>query len=356
VRIRGAIAALLAPAIAPAAVARAAPALDCPAGTRQQRQFYADEFWCARPDGTRHGPYRNGWTSPIEAGAYRDGKRDGWWRRWSGGVLVDERRYDRDRADGRARTWSDKGVLLSDGVMSRGEKVGLWREWHQNGHLASTGHYRRGQRVGRHRTWTIDGDPASDGRYHDDEQQGLWVERDDYGETGGHGSYRRGKYQGRWTFTYEGKRRAVGSFRNGLREGAWTFYWDDGSIKERGRYRRGRRDGAWTFHDFEKHDALSAGCREGEPHGRVVWRSDEGGNDVPRGFRIVAHFARGSLDGPWTERYPAGTRADWIHRGLYRDGLLVRGEELDDNPLGIEDGDALRLCSDDDDLPGQNGQ
>jgi antitoxin component YwqK of YwqJK toxin-antitoxin module len=344
---------LLAPVIAPVAGARAAPALDCPAGTRQQRLFYADELWCARPDGTRHGPYRDGWTSPVEEGAYRDGKRDGWWRRWSNGVLVDERRYDRDRADGRARTWSETGVLLSDGTMSRGEKVGRWRAWHDNGRLASVGRYDRGRRVGRHQEWSRDGDLISDGGYRSDKQEGLWIDGDEYGESAGRGRYARGKPEGRWTFTYDGKRSAVGNFRHGLREGAWTFYWSEGdSIKERGRYRRGRREGTWTFHDFfdQRRDAVSAGCRDGEPHGRVVWRQAEG---YGRGYELVATFARGMLDGPWTERYPRGSRGHLVHHGVYRDGSLVRGEEFDDNPLGLEPSNALELCADEDELPGR---
>ena len=65
------IAVALLPAVLPAAtVASPMPSLACPPGTSQKRAFYTDEFWCARPDGTRHGPYRNGWASPTEEGGY----------------------------------------------------------------------------------------------------------------------------------------------------------------------------------------------------------------------------------------------------------------------------------------------
>jgi antitoxin component YwqK of YwqJK toxin-antitoxin module len=358
VLLRRAAVAIVALAIGPATSARAAPALDCPVGTAQRRTFYADEFWCARPDGTRHGPSRSGWAAPTEEGAYRDGKRDGWWRRWSNDVLVDEWHYDRDVADGRERTWSEKGVLLSDGVMSRGEKVGLWRAWHDNGRLASMGRYDRGRRVGRHRTWSRDGDLISDGSYRNDKQEGFWIDGDEYGEWAGRGYYARGEPEGRWTFTDEGQRVAVGRFRRGRREGAWTFYWSDGgSIKEHGRYRRGRRDGTWTFHDFfdQRRDAVSAACRRGEPHGRVVWRRAGAGPDVVRGYELVANFARGMLDGSWTERYPRGSLGYVVHRGVYGEGALVHGEPFEDNPLGLEPSDALELCADDDDLPGRAG-
>jgi len=121
-------------AMSPAAAAASPePPLVCPPGTTQHRVFYADEYWCARPDGTKHGPYRNANDPSREEGAYRDGKRHGWWRRWANGVLVDERRYDRDREDGLTRTWSPAGVLLTSGVMSHGREVGLWRWWHANG-------------------------------------------------------------------------------------------------------------------------------------------------------------------------------------------------------------------------------
>jgi hypothetical protein len=245
-------------------------------------------------------------------------------------------------------------------MMSGGKEVGLHRSWHENGRRHSIGVYRAGLAEGRHRSWNSDGELTFDGRYREDERDGVWNEASEDGFQSSRGRYARGKEEGLWTFNYEGKRQAVGSFRRGLREGVWTFYDYDGKrVRERGRYHRGVREGTWTFHGLRHQmaDEVIAGCRRGAPHGRVVWWRTEPAPDVKPGYTVVATFARGSLHGRWTERYPAGTRNVLIHRGVYRDGLLVRGEDLDANPLGIDvhQGDARRLCEDDydDDLPGR---
>jgi antitoxin component YwqK of YwqJK toxin-antitoxin module len=346
------LATVLTPLAMPTPIARAAPALDCPAGTRQQRTYYADEFWCARADGTRHGPYQNGWASPIEAGAYRDGKRDGLWRRWSNGVLVDERRYDRDREDGLARTWSPNGVLLSSGVMSRGTQVGLWRTWHDNGRLMGQGRFVHGREVGRHTTWNRDGTIASDGRYWNGKREGPWIEADSANDDTGRGRYVGGEREGRWMLTnWEGKPSIVASYHRGKRDGLWSEHDPDDPTRiwKQGAYRRGRRHGRWIFRDLSATwDVVIADCRNGEPHGRVTWRITETAGDFVAGHEIVAHYAHGSLDGWWTERDPAGARQGRAERGLYRSGLLVRGDDFDDNRMGVEDiVDSSAFCDDD---------
>jgi antitoxin component YwqK of YwqJK toxin-antitoxin module len=350
---------ILVAVLAPPAVARAAPALDCPAGTSQRRTYYADEFWCARPDGTRHGPYRNGWAAPIEEGAYVDGKRDGLWRRWSNGVLVDERRVDRDREDGLARTWSPKGVLLSSGVMSRGSEVGLWRFWHDNGRLARRSHFAHGIEIGRRTEWKEDGSIVADGGYWNGKRDGPWVEVDEIEEQTGRGRYARDEREGRWRFTRDGQETAVGSYRRGWREGVWTIRDGDGKVQARGRYHLGRREGTWILrHVTGGADVAIAHCRKGEPHGRVLWRWEKGDDDVVAGYEIVAHYDRGSLRGRWTERYPPGKYPAHVASGLYRYGQVVLGEAFDPNVMGfVPDGSiGWPLCDEENDDPPTGGR
>jgi antitoxin component YwqK of YwqJK toxin-antitoxin module len=342
---------VLAAALVPAAAAGAVPALACPAGTTQRRTYYADEFWCARPDGTRHGPYRNGWASPVEEGAYRDGKRDGWWRRWSNGVLIDERRYDRDREDGLARTWSEKGALLSSGVMSRGKQVGLWRWWHANGQLMAQGRFVRGREVGRHTSWSADGTVVTDGRYRNGKREGPWLDADPERDETGRGRYVDGEREGRWKLlSAEGKPSIDANYHRGRRNGLWTVRDPDDPTRiwKQGTYRRGRRHGRWIFRDLSStYDVVIADCRNGEPHGRVIWRITETGGDYVAGYEIIAHYARGMLDGWWTENGPLGAHEGRAERGLYRKGLLVRGDDFDDNRMGVEEiSDSDRFCGD----------
>lgn len=329
------------------AAAAAEPPLACPSGTTQRRLFYADEYWCARPDGTKHGPYRNANDPSREEGAFRDGKRHGWWRRWANGVLVDERRYDRDREDGPVRTWSRAGVLLSSGMMSRGREVGLWRRWHENGRPQERGRYARGKQVGLWRAWHAsgrrhlivhyrrghsdsdrqewdeDGELVEAGRYRGDAREGPWIVSQDQTMVG-RGRYVRDRREGRWAFTFEGRRTAVGSYRRGRREGAWTFYDFYGKrVEARGRYHRGHREGTWVVR--EERQVAIAPCRKGRLHGRLVWRRHWGDAE----HEIVAHYRDGSLEGWWTDHTPPGTRAPPVERGFYRFGQRVSGNAFD---------------------------
>lgn len=99
-------------------------AQDCPAGTQFHRsEKYWEEFatwpaqWCARPDGTRHGP----WTEWHEdghvrrIGLYVDGAPEGRWLVWT-------------KPPWWRRLWSDTyekiELKYSHGVLVRADRVG----------------------------------------------------------------------------------------------------------------------------------------------------------------------------------------------------------------------------------------
>lgn len=287
-------------------------------------------------------------------------------------MLVDERRYDRDREDGLARTWSPKGVLLSRGRMSHGKEVGLWCSWYDSGRLQSIGRYERGKQVGlwrswfasgrrgsagryeagrpigRHVEWDQDGNVRSAGRYRNGVRDGFWIEAQGDDPQIGRGRYTRDRREGQWVFTYENRRSAVGGYHRGWREGDWTLYeiFGDG-VDARGRYHQGRKDGIWVVHNRnDPTDTAIANCRRGEPHGRFVWRQARPGGDKVVGYEIVAHYDHGSLEGRWTERYPRRAHPESVEHGLYRFGALVSGDAFDvAEVLWMPDGfSAVEVC------------
>lgn len=151
--------------------AAAAPSLACPPGTAQQHDGAARR-WCARPDGTMHGPV-------VEAGAggqvmlrgeYRDGGKHGDWTTfYDGGQARSEEHYDAGKprgtwvtyfADGKHsterlhkpdntvafRSFRPDGSKLRQGVLVDGVEHGEWTDWDPTG-KATVSQYDHGRVV-----------------------------------------------------------------------------------------------------------------------------------------------------------------------------------------------------------------
>ena len=99
--------------------AQAAEALVCPDGTADSEVTFADgtEVWCARPDGTRHGPYqkRDLTGRVIERGFWENGERSGHWRY-----------YDL------------QGKVIRTGQMTEGRPEGAWTHFDPTGEPSAT--------------------------------------------------------------------------------------------------------------------------------------------------------------------------------------------------------------------------
>ena len=92
-----------------AARAYASP-LVCPTGTQAKTSHDASitQEWCARSDGTRHGPYRSSSNGAKSSeGQYVDGKQDGLWSSWqTNGKPFDQVHYARGLKDGTWIAWN----------------------------------------------------------------------------------------------------------------------------------------------------------------------------------------------------------------------------------------------------------
>src|SRR6185503_20034336 len=100
------------------------PTLSCDPGT-QVANARAPEptLYCARPDGTRHGPFVTVFPdgTPQITGSYKDGALDGAWQRRSpSGAVVETGEYAAGLPSGHWQMMSEAGALLGEYDMTAG--------------------------------------------------------------------------------------------------------------------------------------------------------------------------------------------------------------------------------------------
>jgi len=111
--------------------------------------------------------------NPRQWGEYRNGKRDGTWRRASDtGVTLSSATYDNGVLEGRIRLWSEEGVLIEETTYSEGQKTGPSISWYADGTPQSEGQLENGRRIGRWTYWKSDGalNERWSGVFEDDER------------------------------------------------------------------------------------------------------------------------------------------------------------------------------------------
>lgn len=101
----------------------------CPDGATLEGAAPPDgtEVWCARDDGTKHGPsttWHEGGTGKAAEGRYRDGNQHGVWTWWSAGdspwrQVV----FDHGIRDGRVVLWNDQGSVTRVEEWERGTRT-----------------------------------------------------------------------------------------------------------------------------------------------------------------------------------------------------------------------------------------
>jgi antitoxin component YwqK of YwqJK toxin-antitoxin module len=211
--------------------------LACPPGTKMRQggelAGIRHELYCARLDGTKHGPSRL-----FESG------------------------------------------VRTEGAYANGRGVGSWRSWYPNGRPFRRYELVAGWLDGLETTWDLDGTIISKGGYRAGQREGPWMVNDL--SVTGRGNYRHGAREGRWSFSSEGHRIAAGAYRDGQFEGPWVFYWPGGGLDSRGTFRRNLKEGRWRFFGQERWPQIDIQCRAGRAHGDFV-ALDEHGRVALRG-------------------------------------------------------------------------
>jgi antitoxin component YwqK of YwqJK toxin-antitoxin module len=282
------------------------PHLACGPGTAAELARPPDPTWfCARPDGARHGPFVTLFPdgSIAISGGYKDGALDGPWERHrETGQVIETGGYAAGQKTGTWRMFGPTGALLGEYEMTAGTGTEKW--WLDDGTLYGERALKAGAPSGAARIYAADGTPLVaaqwvggklDGPHTVGTKATLRIE-----ETFARGlrrgdrqiwlfqtplvdeSYdRRGKLDGDYTIWRSKKiMRAHGRYAHGKRDGVWTWNDRDGNPERIGSYADGRRDGEWTEW-FDGKNVFTGNYTQGKPDGEFVYY-DHSENELGR--------------------------------------------------------------------------
>jgi antitoxin component YwqK of YwqJK toxin-antitoxin module len=292
-------------------VAAPTSSLVCTAGTSPSPAPALEPSWyCARSDGTRHGPFVTLYPDGAIAvrGNHADGKLDGTWQRLHpSGAIAERGAYAGGHKTGRWQQWSANGALIGEYEMIAG--TGIEKRWFDDGTPYSEVGLEGSVQHGATKIFSRDGSLAISARYTAGKLDGphvfgspstmrmeetlaagvrhgvrkIWLlgnllaeEKFDRG----------GKLHGPYVLWRRYKLvRAKGQFSHDKRVGAWL--WNDraGNKEKAGSYVAGKKDGTWTEY-FEGKLVFSGQYTAGKPDGEFVYW-DKLGNELGR-FTITA--------------------------------------------------------------------
>lgn len=283
------------------------PRLVCGEGAAPTPAPMPEPTWaCARPDGTRHGPFLTLFpdgTIEIE-GAYKDGALDGpWQRHHPGGAIAEQGAYAAGKKTGRWAQSSASGAPLGEYTLVAG--TGVEERWYDSGGLYSSIALKGGLRHGLTKLYAPDGTLLESARYLRGVLDGPRVagtrstlrveEKLAWGVRTGprkiwqggmllaEESYdRRGRLSGPFTIWRTQKiARVTGEYTAGKRSGAWLWKGGDNKKEREGSYTAdGKRDGAWSEWSDDKL-TFSGSYIAGRPDGEFAY-FDYSGNELGR--------------------------------------------------------------------------
>jgi uncharacterized protein len=326
------------------------PQLACEPGTAAELARPPDPTWyCARPDGTRHGPFVTLFPDGSIAitGGYKGGALDGPWERHrETGAVIETGSYAAGQKTGTWRMFGPTGALLGEYEMTAGTGTEKW--WLDDGTLYGERALRAGAPSGAARIYAPDGTPLVaaqwvggklDGPHTVGTKATLRLE-----ETFARGlrrgsrqiwlfqtplvdeSYdRRGKLDGDYTIWRSKKiMRAHGRYAHGKRDGVWTWNDRDGNPERIGSYVDGKRDGEWTEW-FDGKNVFTGNYTQGKPDGEFVYH-DHSENELGR-FEIKG--GTGTMLTFWPNKKVASRQhlyqgvADGLYQELTNRGKVV---------------------------------
>jgi uncharacterized protein len=336
-----------------------APKLVCGEGTAPAVAPAPEPTWyCARPDGTRHGPFVTLFpdgSTEIE-GAYQGGALDGpWQRKHPTGAIAEHGAYAAGKKTGRwvvassagaalgayeltagtgvEKQWYDSGGLYSEIAMKGGVRHGPAKLYERDGSLIESARYvsgvldgpravgtrgtlrieetfARGVRTGTRKIWQ--GGPllAEEGYDRRGRLHGPYTLWRSLKVARVKGQYTNGKRSGDWVWKdRDNKKEREGSYVDGKRTG-WWFEWASDKLLFSGSYSAGRPDGELTYYDYR-----------GDELGKFTMRDGSGTMTTFHGNKKPAtrqRMVKGLEDGPYQELTPRGKI---LVEGSYRGGV-----------------------------------
>ena len=277
--------------------------ITCAPGTQMMPAPAPEPTWfCAKPDGTRQGPFVTLFpdgTTQI-AGNNRGGKLDGTWQRfYPGGALAEAGSYKLGKKDGHWRQLAPDGHPLGEYDMKAG--TGTEKYWFSDGPLYRERALRGGLPWGPARIYDHDGTLVDAARFYAGRLEGshavgsrstmrieeefhLGVRRnarqiwqfwelvmDEHYDT-------HGKLDGAFTIWRDAIKqipRVTGTYDHGKRNGTWSWFDRENNKEEEGDYDEGKKTGAW-FEWFENKLVFSGSYTDGKPDGDFVYYNRNG--------------------------------------------------------------------------------
>lgn len=268
-----------------------------------------------------------------------DGRKVGTWKSFHpNGTLHSEQHFKNDTLVGNAKTFSDKGVLLSNITYQQGQIVADNKKLSSEAMEIITFYddsitpKRRGIfidsiPIGAHIFYDKNGLPERSVRF---SQNGVAVAQGPVDQ--------KQKRTGRWQLLYpDGKVRAEGNFLNDRQHGTWNFFFDDGRKEQEGDFDGGQKVGTWKWF-----------YRNGNLHKSETYVANKLSGDFTQysdSATVVAHgqYENNEKTGYWRENIGDCSEEGEYSRGLkvgtwktfYRSGKLHHsGDFKDGNPDG----------------------
>ncbi len=297
--------------------------------------------------------------------------------------------YRDGKPDGEFKRWTSHGDLAESGFYKKGKREGEWTEWYSNGKVQERGIYQGGKKEGLWKGFFRDGKPSSERTFQDGEPTGTWTEFYPNGNTGERNScfpknavgtretfaasgttirkehckngipegivetfypggalesrseYHTGKLHGKSElFRATGELWKRSFYRDDVRDSVWTYFAKDGSIERQSVFRNGNGiaygeigdggiDAETTFVDNKVQDTLRYTLPGRTLHYVEVWKDDEKQKllsfyDSTKVLASEGNFLGGKPGGSWRNWYPDGTLKDSL---FYKDGEPF-GEQL----------------------------
>jgi len=214
-------------------------------------------------------------------------------------------------------------TLLAKGwFTTEGSKDSLWEYYNSNNTLSYNGSYKDGQKDGLWVYYFNNGNVEQKGRYSENLPHGEWLWYYLNGQLRRQENFYHGKYNGEvkdfdkkgniiqdrnYTFnTLEGKsyyfigdHEEKGEMKNGLREGKWTYFFNGKKKAFTGKFKDGLPDGKHKYWFGNNHRSYVMKYKNGKLHGKMIEHNEAGGvNHV----YIYKNGKLKTLDGePFTE-------------------------------------------------------
>jgi len=148
---------------------------------------------------------------------------------------------DKVHKHGKFKSYSQTGMLRSEGTYSEDKKEGKWKYFNGDKSYSEV-LFANDKKEGKWTKYFPSGAKEDESTYVNDICEGPYTKWFEDGKVSETCAFRNGKREGLYTSLYnDGKKEREGPYKDGEQEGVWTFWRKDGGVSEKSRYEKGDR-------------------------------------------------------------------------------------------------------------------